>query len=255
MWVEILGVKILHLCVKQNQLEALKKSVEALDDNEFVNAKGEVEINATIASGFTALDLLPQSRRDAKDLDISEALRGAGALKATESPSFKHMTRAPDGRHVPSVAPRGIRTHQTSQNRPRDQNTKREDWLSRKTQGLMVVASLIAAMAFQAGVNPSGGLWQDDPTNGTKSNNSHHAAGTAIMAEKHQQAYSQYLAYNTIGFVASLSIILLLVTRRLFMWILTVIVWVAYTYSIAILVFTPEKKHHDAAKLISHGVV
>ncbi|KAB1227080.1 hypothetical protein CJ030_MR1G028210 [Morella rubra] len=103
------GETILHLCVKQNQLEAL-------NGNEFVNAKDEygftvlhlaivhkqietinfliyntrVEINATIATGFTALDLLSQSRRDAKDLDISEALRGAGAHKATESPSVTH---------------------------------------------------------------------------------------------------------------------------------------------------------------------
>ncbi|KAB1227079.1 hypothetical protein CJ030_MR1G028209 [Morella rubra] len=118
-------------------------------------------------------------------------------------------------------------------------------------------------MAFQAGMNPPGGLWQDDPTNGTES---HSAAGTAIMADKnHVRVFSRYLASNTIGFVASLSIILLLVTglpftRRLFMWILLVIVWVAitamaYTYSIAILVSTPERDQHDAASVLTKGVV
>lgn len=36
------------------------------------------------------------------------------------------------------------------------------DWLTDKQNILMVVAVLLATMAFQAGMNPPGGVWQDD---------------------------------------------------------------------------------------------
>lgn len=36
------------------------------------------------------------------------------------------------------------------------------DWQRKKRNTLMVVASLIATMAFQVGANPPGGFWQDN---------------------------------------------------------------------------------------------
>ncbi|KAL2902539.1 Protein ACCELERATED CELL DEATH 6, partial [Bienertia sinuspersici] len=41
---------------------------------------------------------------------------------------------------------------------------KREKWLEQQRTSLMVVASLIATMAFQVGINPPGGVWQDSKT-------------------------------------------------------------------------------------------
>ncbi|KAK0581299.1 hypothetical protein LWI29_012281 [Acer saccharum] len=53
-----------------------------------------------------------------------------------------------------------------------DKQIEEEDWLTRKRDSLMVVASLIATMAFQDGLNPPGGLWQDQsPTAGSQANN------------------------------------------------------------------------------------
>ncbi|GJS75864.1 ribonuclease H-like domain-containing protein [Tanacetum coccineum] len=43
----------------------------------------------------------------------------------------------------------------------KDGSTNYEDWLDRKRNSLMVAASLIATMAFQAGVNPPSGVWLD----------------------------------------------------------------------------------------------
>ncbi|KAG6437395.1 hypothetical protein SASPL_102310 [Salvia splendens] len=51
-----------------------------------------------------------------------------------------------------------------------------EDWLTKKRDSVMVVAVLIATMAFQAAVSPTGGVWQD--------NSSGHRAGEAVMAYK-----------------------------------------------------------------------
>lgn len=84
------------------------------------------------------------------------------------------------------------------------------------------------------------------------------------MADKKPDDYAYYLFTNTIGFVTSLSTILLLVTglpfkRRFFMWVLTVIVWVtitcmALTYRTSILNFTPQEQVSASSRVISYGV-
>lgn len=218
-----------------------------------------IEVNAVNANGFTALDILAQSHRDIKDFDISESLRKVGALRTIDD--------APP--QANGTAPHGHRNHQpqAAQNHlVKDmKQPPAEDWLTRKRDSLMVVASLIATMAFQSGLNPPGGLWQeDDLTNNNTTSNASHLAGKSIMADKKPDDYAYFLYSNTIGFVASLSIILLLVTglpfkKRIFMWLLTVIVWVtitamALTYRISIIHFTPSHQVTVATRIVNHGV-
>ncbi|KAI3991868.1 hypothetical protein MKX01_012813 [Papaver californicum] len=74
-------------------------------------------------------------------------------------------------------------------------------------------------------------------------------AGTSILAYKSPTIFSIYIISNTVGFLASLSIILLLLTglafkRRVIVWILMVVMWttitcVAVSYLIAILSMIP----------------
>ncbi|GAY62477.1 hypothetical protein CUMW_218110 [Citrus unshiu] len=80
----IWGETILHLCVKHNQLDALKFLLDNMDDPQFLNAEDDygmtitqlavAEVNAFNANGFMALDTLAQSKRDKKDWEIGELL-------------------------------------------------------------------------------------------------------------------------------------------------------------------------------------
>ncbi|KAH9624408.1 hypothetical protein KSS87_007776, partial [Heliosperma pusillum] len=101
-----------------------------------------MEINAINRNGLTAVDTFIQSRKDINEKAILEALRQAKTMTSNEllEPQNQHQLR-----------------------------------LDGQRNGLMVVASLIATMAFTIGVNPPGGAWQD--------NNDGHDAGTAIMAD------------------------------------------------------------------------
>lgn len=144
---------------------------------------------------------------------------------------------------------------------------RQNSWLERMRNSLMVVATLTATMAFQAGMNPPGGVWQDFsgdnstslPVNNpislfgieiTQNMNVSHTAGISIMADTFYGVYFTFLSCNTIGFIASLSTILLLISglpmrRRLFVWVLMVIMWIvitsmAYTYAISVIYLTPR---------------
>ncbi|XP_039012212.1 ankyrin repeat-containing protein BDA1-like isoform X2 [Hibiscus syriacus] len=278
------GETVLHLCVKYGQFEALRLLVEVMKDHEIVNAKDEygmsilhlavaykqieimkfllsvtgIEVNGLNAYGLTALDVLAQSRRGLKDFEMAESLRDAGALKAAE---------------IYNSGPRTVRlrtetTPLFARDVPTNQPAKKEDWLTRKRDSLMVVASLMATMSFQAGLTPPGGLWQDgliQAPQGNNITNGTHEAGTSISAYRNQSYYGQYLAANTISFIASMSIILLLITglpfkRRFFMWILTVIMWVAisamaFTYRISLLVFTPKAQELNVTRILDYALV
>ncbi|KAL5566938.1 hypothetical protein UlMin_030102 [Ulmus minor] len=58
---------------------------------------------------------------------------------------------------------------------------------------LLIVTALIAAVTFQAGINPPGGVWQDTE----KGNNT---AGTAILSTKTKPAYAAFICSNTFPF-------------------------------------------------------
>ncbi|KAJ4708988.1 Ankyrin repeat family protein, partial [Melia azedarach] len=232
------GETILHVCMNYSQLEALKFLVETVSDQDFVNSKDEdgntilhlavidkqveatkflttsstIDVNAVNSNGFTALDISKQSKRDIKHWEIAESLRLAGAISAKDI----QLSTAKGKRRQKNLG-------------------KHDDWLKEKRSALMVVASLIGTVAFQAGVSPPGGVWQDD--NG-------HKAGSPILADNNRYFYNIFFTLNSIGFVASLSIILLLISglpwfkRKFFTWILMVIMWIAITAMALAYMFT-----------------
>ncbi|KAK3438783.1 hypothetical protein EUGRSUZ_C03588 [Eucalyptus grandis] len=100
----------------------------------------------------------------------------------------------------------------------------------------MVVASLLVTVAFQAATMPPGGVWQEDYKVDANGNpvKEPHMPGTSIMAHIQRIAYGQFMIFNPLAFLSSLSIILLLLSglpikRRRWMWTQMVIMWLAIT--------------------------
>ncbi|KAI7993283.1 Ankyrin repeat-containing protein [Camellia lanceoleosa] len=224
------GETILHLCVMRGQLDCLEELLNTIKNKEFVNAKDErgntilhlavankqikaldylltnatLDVNIKNASKYTALDILEQIKKDVKNSDdIKNKLRKAGAMSGKD--------------------------------------VGQSEWLAKKKETIMLVATLIATIAFQAGMSPPGGVWQD---------NSDGHSGEVRMAYNYPHSYPYFIRASTVGFVSSLSTILLLVSglpfkRRIFMWILVAIMWLtitsmAVTYAISIVVITPK---------------
>lgn len=192
----------------------------------------KVEVNAQDANGFTALDILFHCHRDTRDMAIKESLQKAGALRNTEASSTTYA----DQDTIRVTSAREPLTSQKSNSKLPVKKPKQIDWLGRKRSSLMVVASLIATIAFQAAVSPPGGVWQEDYLVDSDGNpvEDPHNAGKSVMADNDPLQYGQFMIMNTIAFLSSLSIILLLVSglplrRRRWMWIQMVIMWIAIT--------------------------
>ncbi|EYU20318.1 hypothetical protein ABFS82_01G009800 [Erythranthe guttata] len=266
------GESCLHLCVKYNRLESMKLLLKFLErDDKLLNwkdregntvlhlsvAKKQIEIvkyllnNTRIeaesrnANALTPLDLLLQSTRDLRDLEIKQCLEKCRESVARNDTDISEINK-------------------TTKNSAKKKH-KHTDWLARKRNALMIVASLLATVAFQAGLSPPGGVWQDDFSgnpNSTIRADKPHKAGQSVMAYTLPKKYGQYMIFNTVAFLASLSIILLQVSglpmrKRRWMWTQMVTMWIAIsaqtlTYFVTLVSMTPkhvERTVYDVAKI------
>ncbi|KAJ9688021.1 hypothetical protein PVL29_013980 [Vitis rotundifolia] len=236
--------------------ETILHSIESVREAEFINARDDygntvlhtattlkqletvryllngnmVEVNALNDSGLTALDVIEHMPRDLKSMEIRESLSKVGALRARTVPAIAMVIGESRLDFVaqpldvsprissPRAISRGISIKKRLENQ--------ENWLKNKREALMITTGVIAAMAYQAGLNPPRGIWQDDKSNID--------AGKSIMGDYCPCGYRSFRIYNTVALVTSLSTIFLLVSgipmkKRVFMSILMVIMWVTIT--------------------------
>ncbi|KAG6421498.1 hypothetical protein SASPL_118052 [Salvia splendens] len=189
-----------------------------------------LQVDVKNGDGLTAMDILIRSRRDLRDSEIEHLLKHGDkpAKKKAKKNSWNGLMK------------------------------QHSAWLEKEKHILMVVASLIAAMAFQAGVNPPDGLWKihDIPKNATSD-----IDPKALKPSTHitLEYSTKFYIWNTIAFISSLSIILLLtsglpIRRRFFMWILMVITWIAISaialsYLVTVKYLREIEGNHDPFEL------
>ncbi|KAL6596691.1 hypothetical protein ACP70R_047334 [Stipagrostis hirtigluma subsp. patula] len=69
---------------------------------------------------------------------------------------------------------------------------------------LMLIAILAASVTYQAGLNPPGGFWSDDKG---------HVAGNPLLRDINRQRYKTFFCFNAISFMASIVVIMLLLSN------------------------------------------
>ncbi|XP_058215545.1 ankyrin repeat-containing protein BDA1-like [Rhododendron vialii] len=197
------GNTILHLAIFGNEMI------------KHVLSSSKIDVNAVNNSGRTALDIHVLAGGNPTASEIQDILLNAGAKR-------REQTTVEVGVEVKELEPK---------------------WLSKRRDTFMVVTSLIATMAFQVGVNPPGGVWQDSSAG--------HIAGKAVLADTNPSAYYKIMVANTLGFLLSLSTILLISftlpePQRAYRWTQASITWLTfmlliYTYISSVNGMAPEK--------------
>ncbi|KAK3438797.1 hypothetical protein EUGRSUZ_C03612, partial [Eucalyptus grandis] len=254
------GETTLHLGVKHNRLETLKVLAKMVTDGDLVNAqddegntilhlavankqietvkyllqRSEVDVNIVNRNGFSTLDIVEHFPNDFKAIRF---LASTTHQAAVDNKNEENSTVVVD---LASVAPPSTNTPPVKAFPPesfsgdirKQKEDKHEEWIEKKRHSLMITATVIAAMAYQASLSPPGGLWNDDQIfNGTI----YYYAGTLIMAANAPRVSQGFWICNTISFLASLSTILLLMSglplgKKVLMWILAATMWVAITF-------------------------
>ncbi|KAJ8754140.1 hypothetical protein K2173_002039 [Erythroxylum novogranatense] len=176
------GNTILHLATIRKQIQTI----------EFLHRQANLNVNVLNSRGLTALDLLMIGRPSSCDSEIGEKIRSAGGGRSISN-------------HQPIMdsVGKGFNTDEDQE----------EKYLREITDGILVMASLVATVTFQIAVTPPGGFWQDFPTgsHGTSSGKTH-TPGTAILYDQEKSKYKHFIIVDTLAFMASLTLIVALLS-------------------------------------------
>ncbi|XP_023535332.1 alpha-latrocrustotoxin-Lt1a-like [Cucurbita pepo subsp. pepo] len=263
------GQTVLHLCVKHNHLEALKFFITMIKDPQdygFLNQGDENE--------NTILDFSMILRR----IEIVQYLLSIPGIKTGTNMAKNCATS--NEKESPS------RTQEQCDKKLSISLTFRKfirslwmknleykgDWFQDVQGTMMLVATVIATVAFQGAINPPGGVWQENiPFN---SNSTIHRlfhssntlktfiAGTAVMAyptSDQGNSYTGYLVTNSISFFASICVIMFIIGRlplknRICAWMLTVTMCIAIaslsqSYLMGVWMVNVSYRKSDALKI------
>ncbi|KAM1111124.1 hypothetical protein ACFX13_010500 [Malus domestica] len=252
------GVTILHLALMLRQIKTIRYllSVDAI----------KAEAIGVNGMSLTMLDVIEYSSiaRDefSRSLEIQQILIDAGLIRRENNENDKPNS---DVAAAAVVSPNPRRVKKKKKLHKRVASSEKgstpvrrcwiklmewlrypSDWVVETRGMLMVVATMISTMTFQAAVNPPGGVWQDNDTNSTIyhgsgdniticSENATCIAGTAVLGYISPDDFLGFITSNTISFLASLSVTLLLVSgfplhNRLCMWLLSMSICVTLTF-------------------------
>ncbi|KAF2289865.1 hypothetical protein GH714_038940 [Hevea brasiliensis] len=221
---------ILHLAVKNNMSEAFlfllqgqhTKSLLNLADGEGNRVLHLAAVRKQIQLGCECCELIwPHSLgfllicpTNPNDLEIGEMIRSAGGVR-----SLNLFTSAAENQIQPitnnaASGPRNNDNMTVSSQETMD-NENDDEHLKDMTNGLLMMASIVATVTFQIAVTPPGGFWQDSDSSSSSTTNSNttavgHIAGIAILYDRDRKNFDAFIGLNTQAFLASLSLIMAL---------------------------------------------
>ncbi|MBA0693723.1 hypothetical protein Goari_004074, partial [Gossypium aridum] len=145
---------IFHIGIAAKQIEAIN----------FLISSSTVDVSCEKEDGFTALYLLSHIQRDVEE-EIVESFGRMGATHAKDKPLSNGQLKATRTKILLSTCDQSDSIPKPKKRKDGKRLVKSNaDWLERKCDTLMLVASLLAAMAYQGGVNPPSVVWQYNST-------------------------------------------------------------------------------------------
>ncbi|KAI3837462.1 hypothetical protein MKW92_011567 [Papaver armeniacum] len=140
---------ILHVCVQHNSLKALKLLINNLSSA----GADPISVNSIDANGNTILHLAAERKQmeclkylmESKDFKINTNALNSDSHKARDMLTQTERYALEIGCYKKEEKPS-------------------KEWLIERLNALLVVATLIAGIAFQAVMNPPGGIFQEDST-------------------------------------------------------------------------------------------
>ncbi|KAK4269119.1 hypothetical protein QN277_022316 [Acacia crassicarpa] len=224
------GNTIFHLAVSSKQVETIRYLLSIPKAIELASLKNDM--------GLTAYDILKRSSRDFKTLEIQVMLMEYSGIRTENDGIFQTHSHSPS----PQVA------------RPRIRRKKKRnclirilkwiggwfrhkgDWVEEMRGNLSLVSTVIATITFQSLINPPGGSIQQGLSQGSPNealnctmlyNNESYCPGEAVSSFRLQDQFLWYVIFNTISFISSLSVTLLLVSgvpmkNKALIWLLSI---------------------------------
>ncbi|CAN6170220.1 unnamed protein product [Urochloa humidicola] len=102
--------------------------------------------------------------------------------------------------------------HQTERDQTSIRNTQREEVVEKARSLVMLLATLVVSITYQAGFDPPGGLWLSD---GRAANGRDYKNGDPILLTTHPTRYKVFFYSNSAAFVASLIVIIMVQSKFL----------------------------------------
>lgn len=225
-----------------------------------------MDVNAVNQNGCTAIDIIDQVPKDVKTIEIKELLLSAGTLRAKGIKARKAKTTTPlipvvDGVGNDNIDDGGEAAAANYNNISKlvkmwkkVKNFFFQDKMVKRDERLLVAASVIAAMAYQAAISPPGGVAGLDahelalaPSPGDERLI---LPADSLLAVYYPKLSEMFWASNTISFMAALSVIFLYVSgatlkRRFFIWFIRAAMWITLSsmgaaYILAVLATNPQ---------------
>ncbi|KAI3902138.1 hypothetical protein MKW92_008547 [Papaver armeniacum] len=153
---------ILQLCVKQGNLKAMEMLVDYLVTNKENpnNPDDMISVNSIDIDGNTILHLAAKEKQTkilkyllgSDDIRVDINILNNDGVRALDMLDKNEMDDIEFGCDH-TAATKEVRQHNT---------TSKNEWLKERLNSIMIVAALIAGVAFQSVINPPGGVFQED---------------------------------------------------------------------------------------------